>query len=165
MEIDEKLSYSLFVSLFLFFLCMCVTDCTLSLQFDPAPRAGEPLVSRRVPDYFLVYFHLLCPECMMNYLPSSTVTTSRLTAYCTYNTTQLPLVASIASRIYLSLKNLFHGRLSFGMPQNLTVAGTTNYRGTIIDPQPTLRCHDFPSLRIIYGAWTLFTKGRKKTRY
>lgn len=25
-----------------------------SLQFDPAPRAGEPLVSRRVPDYFLV---------------------------------------------------------------------------------------------------------------
>jgi len=34
MEIDEKLSYSF-------------------LQFDPAPRAGEPLVSRRVPDYFL----------------------------------------------------------------------------------------------------------------
>lgn len=27
---------------------------TQSLQFDPAPRAGEPLVSRRVPDYFLV---------------------------------------------------------------------------------------------------------------
>jgi hypothetical protein len=25
-----------------------------SLQFDPAPRAGEPMVSRRVPDYFLV---------------------------------------------------------------------------------------------------------------
>ena len=25
-----------------------------SLQFDPAPRAGEPLVTRRVPDYFLV---------------------------------------------------------------------------------------------------------------
>lgn len=25
-----------------------------SLQFDPAPRANEPLVSRRVPDYFLV---------------------------------------------------------------------------------------------------------------
>ena len=23
------------------------------LQFDPAPRAGEPLVSRRVPDYFV----------------------------------------------------------------------------------------------------------------
>jgi hypothetical protein len=27
-----------------------------SLQFDPAPRAGEPMVSRRVPDYFLVSF-------------------------------------------------------------------------------------------------------------
>ena len=30
------------------------TDVLQSLQFDPAPRAGEPLVSRRVPDYFLV---------------------------------------------------------------------------------------------------------------
>ena len=29
-----------------------------SLQFDPAPRAGEPLVSRRVPDYFLVSGHI-----------------------------------------------------------------------------------------------------------
>lgn len=28
-----------------------------SLQFDPAPRAGEPMVSRRVPDYFLVSIH------------------------------------------------------------------------------------------------------------
>lgn len=27
-----------------------------SLQFDPAPRAGEPLVTRRVPDYFLVSY-------------------------------------------------------------------------------------------------------------
>lgn len=34
MEIDENLKYTF-------------------LQFDPAPRAGEPLVSRRVPDYFL----------------------------------------------------------------------------------------------------------------
>lgn len=32
-----------------------------SLQFDPAPRAGEPLVSRRVPDYFLVSYH--CIHC------------------------------------------------------------------------------------------------------
>ena len=30
------------------------TNIWRSLQFDPAPRAGEPLVSRRVPDYFLV---------------------------------------------------------------------------------------------------------------
>lgn len=53
MEIDEKLSYSLYV-----FLPMLVFAARLtffnSLQFDPAPRAGEPLVSRRVPDYFLV---------------------------------------------------------------------------------------------------------------
>lgn len=24
-----------------------------SLQFDPAPRRGEPLVTRRIPDYFM----------------------------------------------------------------------------------------------------------------
>ena len=53
MEIDEKLSYSLYVP------SPCSTLISLlmylnSLQFDPAPRAGEPLVSRRVPDYFLV---------------------------------------------------------------------------------------------------------------
>jgi serine/threonine-protein phosphatase 2A catalytic subunit len=53
MEIDEKLSYSLYV------ICQrCLIPLMMvsshSLQFDPAPRAGEPLVSRRVPDYFLV---------------------------------------------------------------------------------------------------------------
>lgn len=34
-------------------LCVCVqvSDTFDSLQFDPAPRAGEPLVSRRPPDY------------------------------------------------------------------------------------------------------------------
>ena len=43
MEIDEKLSYSF-------------------LQFDPAPRVGDPLVSRRVPDYFLVSItHIFTP--------------------------------------------------------------------------------------------------------
>jgi hypothetical protein len=28
-----------------------LADIRHSLQFDPAPRAGEPLVSRRPPDY------------------------------------------------------------------------------------------------------------------
>ncbi|KAG5220926.1 Serine/threonine-protein phosphatase PP2A catalytic [Salix suchowensis] len=51
MEIDEKLSYSLYVLLLSFLHTLTVFS---SLQFDPAPRAGEPLVSRRVPDYFLV---------------------------------------------------------------------------------------------------------------
>jgi len=27
--------------------------CVFSLQFDPAPRRGEPHVTRRTPDYFL----------------------------------------------------------------------------------------------------------------
>jgi len=54
MEIDEKLSYSLLVPGL--HLSPSISDLSLpcSLQFDPAPRAGEPLVSRRVPDYFLV---------------------------------------------------------------------------------------------------------------
>jgi serine/threonine-protein phosphatase 2A catalytic subunit len=34
MEVDEKLNKTF-------------------LQFDPAPRRGEPLVTRRTPDYFL----------------------------------------------------------------------------------------------------------------
>jgi hypothetical protein len=62
MEIDEKLSYSLFVALSSYdHACVRVTNRRRdrSLQFDPAPRAGEPLVSRRVPDYFLVIFPLL----------------------------------------------------------------------------------------------------------
>lgn len=52
MEIDEKLSYSLYVHYS--YIEITVHICSCSLQFDPAPRAGEPLVSRRVPDYFLV---------------------------------------------------------------------------------------------------------------
>ena len=165
MEIDEKLSYSLFVSPpFFFFLCVRVTDRHLSLQFDPAPRAGEPLVSRRVPDYFLVKFHLSHYDLTMNRLSSSTVTTSHLTAYCTYNTTQLPFVASIASRIYLSPEKFIPRPSSFGTPHDNTVARRT----TEVPSSTPNRHYDVTislSLRIIYGAWTLFTKGRKKTRY
>lgn len=162
MEIDEKLSYSLFVSHLLYFPYALVADCTpSSLQFDPAPRAGEPLVSRRVPDYFLVKFHLVDHEFAMNQSSFPTVTTSHLTAYCTYNTTQLPLVASIASRIYLSPEKPIP-RPSFIWYATRLHRGITNYRGTIIDPQMTLRCHDFLSLLIIYGAWTLLQReGRR----
>lgn len=32
-------------------MLMTKTDKVDSLQFDPAPRAGEPLVTRRPPDY------------------------------------------------------------------------------------------------------------------
>lgn len=52
MELDDALKYSLYVVLFSYcnrfyinFFC--------SLQFDPAPRRGEPHVTRRTPDYFL----------------------------------------------------------------------------------------------------------------
>jgi serine/threonine-protein phosphatase 2A catalytic subunit len=54
MEIDEHLKYTLYVpptkpsnhS-------TSTTNTHHSLQFDPCPRAGEPMVSRRTPDYFL----------------------------------------------------------------------------------------------------------------
>lgn len=59
MEIDEKLSYSLCVSESFCLAAFLTTTNRYSLQFDPAPRAGEPLVSRRVPDYFLVSFQFL----------------------------------------------------------------------------------------------------------
>jgi hypothetical protein len=60
MEIDEKLSYNLFVSFanLALYAAIKLTLWRRSLQFDPAPRAGEPLVSRRVPDYFLVSSNL-----------------------------------------------------------------------------------------------------------
>lgn len=55
MEMDEKLSYSLCVtSCGRVYWYPKLTDVIYSLQFDPAPRVGEPLVTRRVPDYFLV---------------------------------------------------------------------------------------------------------------
>ena len=49
MEIDEHLKYTLYVLPLMSMLVLIVC----SLQFDPCPRAGEPMVSRRTPDYFL----------------------------------------------------------------------------------------------------------------
>jgi len=34
-------------------ICVHVCVCGCSLQFDPAPRRGEPHVTRHTPDYFL----------------------------------------------------------------------------------------------------------------
>lgn len=45
MEIDEHLKYTLYVVL-VFQIKVLVTNRTCSLQFDPCPRAGEPMVSR-----------------------------------------------------------------------------------------------------------------------
>lgn len=51
MEIDEHLKYTLWVVVFISASFVLLT--VHSLQFDPCPRAGEPMVSRRTPDYFL----------------------------------------------------------------------------------------------------------------
>lgn len=45
MEIDEHLKYTLYVRLYTLTQFDELTKC--SLQFDPCPRAGEPMVSRR----------------------------------------------------------------------------------------------------------------------
>lgn len=50
MEIDEHLKYTLYVVIHCLLLIISNSS---SLQFDPSPRAGEPMVSRRTPDYFL----------------------------------------------------------------------------------------------------------------
>lgn len=70
MEIDENNKFTLYVS------CIPLIFCSkkqypwqhtwlpysrrCSLQFDPAPRAGEPLVSRRVPDVSSPYLWYHC---------------------------------------------------------------------------------------------------------
>ena len=48
MEVDEYLNKTLY-----FIFCTCDCFILYSLQFDPAPRRGEPTVTRRTPDYFL----------------------------------------------------------------------------------------------------------------
>lgn len=60
MEIDEHLKYTLYVMSFYRPLLKPIpirhsltVSLFNSLQFDPCPRAGEPMVSRRTPDYFL----------------------------------------------------------------------------------------------------------------
>jgi hypothetical protein len=46
MEIDEHLKYTLYVSLWTVSSALRANQ-LFSLQFDPCPRAGEPMVSRR----------------------------------------------------------------------------------------------------------------------
>lgn len=53
MEIDEHLKYTLYVPSNPHLDFRLPILMPLSLQFDPCPRAGEPMVSRRTPDYFL----------------------------------------------------------------------------------------------------------------
>lgn len=53
MEIDEHLKYTLYAVTPPLQSEKVFTDAIYSLQFDPCPRAGEPMVSRRTPDYFL----------------------------------------------------------------------------------------------------------------
>jgi hypothetical protein len=54
MEIDEHLQQTLY-------MIILNTKLTLSLQFDPAPREGEPQVSRRTPGTAILNF-LLIPD-------------------------------------------------------------------------------------------------------
>ncbi len=71
MELDDTLKYSLYVYdikhkkisvlidnstfpvLYICYFAVINMNISFSLQFDPAPRRGEPHVTRRTPDYFL----------------------------------------------------------------------------------------------------------------
>lgn len=63
MELDDSLKFSLYVQHQLIQHSRLAINKTIhfcfffffrySLQFDPAPRRGEPHVTRRTPDYFL----------------------------------------------------------------------------------------------------------------
>lgn len=48
MEIDEHLKYTLLVPPWPIIFAKNYADTGYSLQFDPCPRAGEPMVSRRM---------------------------------------------------------------------------------------------------------------------
>ena len=53
MELDEKMEHNLYLFLILFSKCHFFLNYFVnSKQFDPAPRRGEPHVSRRTPDYY-----------------------------------------------------------------------------------------------------------------
>ena len=54
MEIDEHLKYTLFVTLLCPIAVWRFTDWRCSLQFDPCPRAGEPMVSRRMSPFLIL---------------------------------------------------------------------------------------------------------------
>jgi serine/threonine-protein phosphatase 2A catalytic subunit len=51
LEIDENMQYLLYCRRTVF--ASSITNALCSQQFDPAPRKGEPQVSRRIPDYFV----------------------------------------------------------------------------------------------------------------
>jgi serine/threonine-protein phosphatase 2A catalytic subunit len=59
MELDESMKHTLYALLILncqIWFMVSADSCLFfffSLQFDPAPRRGEPHVTRRTPDYFL----------------------------------------------------------------------------------------------------------------
>jgi len=54
MELNEAIMHMLYVLAPTFIMCVAkLSSPRNSLQFDPAPRKGEPHVTRRTPDYFL----------------------------------------------------------------------------------------------------------------
>jgi len=166
MEIDEKLSYSLFVALFLLGLASFNPPVNRSLQFDPAPRAGEPLVSRRVPDYFLVAFpYFASGFATHRYLFVSKHFTRRTRVLYIQHDTTTSCSPNRSSPIYLSLEE---------RASRFVVHGHGSHCGTTIllfasqqaQCYPLFhQCHDVMTCLgscFIYGAWTLFTKkGRR----
>lgn len=73
MEIDEHLKYTLYVSTKRLYFSLLLTFS--SLQFDPCPRAGEPMVSRSKSLYKL-------PKCVVANIGQGRPTISSNFAAC-----------------------------------------------------------------------------------
>ena len=106
MEVDEHLKYSLYVFILLCFLyIMGPTKCSFlsdplpcSLQFDPAPRRGEPHVTRRTPDCkpfpFLLQLYL-------------TLSPPRLSLTCVYKLIKQASVVPLLQLLKDSVRSIY----------------------------------------------------------
>ena len=137
-----------------------------SLQFDPAPRTGEPLVSRRVPDYFLVFSPSLGPVDLRLIVFVSKHFTRRTRVLYVQHDPTISCSPNRSSSIYLYPEKPTSLSIIEHMPRKfLAVPFLRVTEEPHVQCYPLRRHHAVTCLGFcyIYGAWTLF-KERKKTR-
>jgi len=163
MEIDEKLSYSLFVALFLLAPACSNPSGIAAYSLTPLPEQASRWFHGVFRTTFWYYSHILDLDLPLIVIFLSVNTSHGAPAYCTYSMTQLPPVASTAPPQYtFLLKNVLPGLFYMATE---AICGTTILflpatKRSAIPSMP--RCHDLSGLLFIYGAWTLFTKkGRR----
>jgi hypothetical protein len=137
-----------------------------SLQFDPAPRTGEPLVSRRVPDYFLVKSTPLSVYDELIVFDSKHFARTRV-LYIQHDPTT-SCILNRPSPIYLSTENLLPSIIEHATE---VVAAClflfyelqkSHMRSAI--PFPTTPRHDLSGFLFYLWGTDIVYKDRKKTR-